>query len=216
LLHGEDGDDALNGGAGNDLLYGHFGNDAISGGAGDDTAHGGQGDDTLTGNAGGDALHGNDGNDRLTGGAGSDTLFGGDGDDLIVGNEETDAAGNGAEQDFLNGGAGDDTILTGAGDIVTSGTGHDTVVLGDWMLGGASATVMDYSAAEDQLVMVWDDPDGADPEVQVTTDADDPGLQHVVINGETVASVHGAGGLSADDILLVDSETAGTLGLQVA
>lgn len=83
----------ITGGAGNDSLYGMEGDDGIAGGAGDDYLSGGAGNDTLSGGAGDDYLDGGDGND---------TLNGGDGDDIIRG---------GAGNDTINVGAGFNTIV---------------------------------------------------------------------------------------------------------
>lgn len=74
-LMGRDGDDILNGGAGNDRLSGEADNDTINAGTGDDILLGGDGNDILRGDAGNDTLHG---------GAGADNLRGGDGDDIFI------------------------------------------------------------------------------------------------------------------------------------
>ncbi|MGR3678803.1 MAG: calcium-binding protein [Paracoccaceae bacterium] len=206
-LHGAEGDDTLSGGENGDQMFGHNGADLIEGGAGNDTGHGGQGDDSLVGRSGDDALHGNAGNDSLAGGDGADTLFGGFGDDLI-----TDSS---VEADYLNGGDGADTIFAGVGDIVTAGAGNDTVLLTsqtatDVDTNSAPTILMDFDQVEDRLLMIMD-PGGEDvPEVALQPDDDTPGLQHILVNGAAVASVHGAEGLTLDDILLVDPATAAT------
>lgn len=64
-LYGHQGDDALYGGAGNDVLRGNRGDDILSGGDGRDYLLGGSGDDVL---------YGQDGLDILLGGSGSDTF----------------------------------------------------------------------------------------------------------------------------------------------
>lgn len=103
---GNELDNIIRGGAGNDSLYGEDGNDTI---------HANDGDDYLSGGAGNDTLNGNIGNDYLDGGDGDDTLNGGDGDDIIRG---------GAGNDAINVGAGFNTIvydtLDFGNDIVTS------------------------------------------------------------------------------------------------
>ncbi|WP_406646707.1 calcium-binding protein [Aliisedimentitalea scapharcae] len=211
VLHGDAGNDQLTGNDGDDTLFGHYGDDQMVGDAGNDSAHGGQGNDTVHGGAGDDALHGNDGNDSLNGGLGADTLFGGRGDDVISGVVDHMVAGQNSDIDYLNGGDGNDVIITGAGDIVTAGSGADSIVLGDWITDDQAATIVDYNEAEDQLVMVWDSDTEAD--VSVQSDPDNPDLQHIVINGTMVASVHGMGNLTAQDIMLVNSATAGSLGM---
>ena len=45
------------------FYVGNDGNDVLSGGAGNDTLYGGDGNDTLTGNGGADEFHGGAGND---------------------------------------------------------------------------------------------------------------------------------------------------------
>lgn len=71
-----EGDDRLDGGAGDDWLQGNGGNDELVGGAGADGLYGGRGDDNLSGGAGDDWLVGDSGNDVLEGGAGDDRLMG--------------------------------------------------------------------------------------------------------------------------------------------
>jgi len=75
-LHGDDGNDSIVGGSGNDLLYGDAGIDSLSGGAGNDVVHGGNDADYLYGGVG---------DDVLIGGAGQDWLFGDGGDDILIG-----------------------------------------------------------------------------------------------------------------------------------
>jgi len=211
-LHGEDGEDTLAGDAGNDLIFGHNNADTLTGGAGDDELHGGLGDDTLSGGDGEDALHGGEGNDRLVGGEGKDTLFGGWGDDWVSG-LEPDASG--AASDFLNGGGGDDTIIAGQGDIVTAGDGEDTIVLGDWIVGGEAAKLMDFDSDEDQLLMVCDLTENADPVIEISDDPQDADITHIFMDGTEIATVRSNGVLSADDIMLVDYADAPALGLGV-
>ncbi len=208
-LHGQDGNDILYGDAGDDQLFGHNDNDILDGGQGDDELQGGLGDDTLSGGDGDDALLGGQDNDHLTGGAGRDTLFGGWGDDWVSG------MGDGTDSDYLNGGGGDDTILAGAGDIVTAGDGSDTIVLGDWIGGDGSATVMDFDGAEDKLVMVCDMTQAGDPLVEITGDPNTPGISLITVNGTQIAQVHSDALLTLDDIVLVDHADSAAFGLPV-
>ncbi|MGD1807795.1 CHRD domain-containing protein [Dapis sp. BLCC M126] len=90
------GDDQLNGLAGNDRVIGAGGNDNLIGGDGNDNLIGGRGNDTLLGQNGNDVLQGRLGFDILLGGSGNDTLSGGQG------------------RDRLNGGSGDDELTGGA------------------------------------------------------------------------------------------------------
>ena len=79
IVYGLDGDDNI-AFSGNVSLEAHggAGNDAITGGAGDDVIWGGGGNDTITGSAGNDVLLGGDGQDRIVGSAGHDILIAGD------------------------------------------------------------------------------------------------------------------------------------------
>ncbi|MHA4870659.1 Ig-like domain-containing protein [Duganella sp. PWIR1] len=86
------GSGAFNG-IGNELnnnISGGIGNDTLAGNAGNDYLQGGGGNDSLSGGIGDDALYGGDGNDVLNGGAGGDLLSGGSGNDTIDGGEITD------------------------------------------------------------------------------------------------------------------------------
>lgn len=218
-LHGGDGTDVLHGDDGNDALFGHNDDDTLWGDDGDDTLQGSAGDDLLRGGSGHDALHGGLDDDTLTGGAGNDTLFGGWGDDRLSGvlsdTGTTDADRTFADgADFLNGGGGADTIIAGAGDVVTAGNGADQIVLGDWIIGEANAQIIDYSAEEDSLLLVWDDAveNAVAPTVEVATDPDDAGRCLVMMDGTVIASVNG-GDLSANDVSLLPLSAAQTLGL---
>ncbi|MDJ0516144.1 MAG: CHRD domain-containing protein [Trichodesmium sp. MO_231.B1] len=73
------GDDRLNGLAGNDRVIGGAGNDRVIGGVGNDNLIGSRGNDTLLGQDGNDLLEGRPGIDILLGGSGNDTLSGGQG-----------------------------------------------------------------------------------------------------------------------------------------
>ena len=79
---GNELDNLIIGGSGNDILNGHFGNDTIKGGAGADTLAGGYGDDTHNGGPGDDWLWGSVGADTFSGGAGDDYYHYYDGESL--------------------------------------------------------------------------------------------------------------------------------------
>jgi len=89
-LQGGAGDDSVRGGAGRDVVYGLGGDDAVSGGAGRDYLDGGRGDDSVKGDSGKDQVIGGRGNDTLAGGSGSDVLAGGAGEDAIDGGSGRD------------------------------------------------------------------------------------------------------------------------------
>ncbi|MBD2561392.1 cadherin-like domain-containing protein [Nostoc linckia FACHB-391] len=115
---GGNGDDLLDGTAGNDSLCGENGKDTLNGYGGDDTLTGGNGKDILNGGDGNDLLQGDDseestnGKDILTGGAGNDSLYGGNGKDDLTG---------GTGNDILTGGSASDTFIFAALD------GTDTI-----------------------------------------------------------------------------------------
>ncbi|MBV1795752.1 calcium-binding protein [Siccirubricoccus sp. G192] len=105
------GNDTIRGNAGNDLLYGEAGNDSLDGGSGIDYLFGGAGNDTLDGGDNPDALYGEDGSDLIYGGVGfyTDILVGGAGNDTLDGSARPGAGPrNLGEYDLLNGGPGDD------------------------------------------------------------------------------------------------------------
>ena len=206
-LHGEAEADILRGGSGADELYGHDGPDSLYGDDGADILQGGLGSDWLDGGAGADALHGREGDDRLDGGEGGDTLFGGWDNDLLVG-VETDAPA----QDFLNGGDGDDTLIAGAGDVLSGGEGADTLVLADPMAGTPSQ-IMDYDDIEDQIVILFDDADGADePTIDVRMNGDDATLAEIVLDGVVVSTLPAADAPGVEGIVLVPQSAAAQLG----
>jgi Ca2+-binding RTX toxin-like protein len=84
VINGGNGNDTLNGTAGDDTISGNNGNDTINAGDGNDTVSGGNGNDTINGGPGNDTISGGDGNDRIVGGTGNDTMTGGSGKDIFV------------------------------------------------------------------------------------------------------------------------------------
>ncbi len=198
-LHGQDGDDTLRGGDGVDELFGYGGDDALFGDAGDDNLIGGHGADTLDGGDGNDSLEGGEGNDVLFGGLGADTLMGNDGNDTLSG-VVLDGAGQDTDlQDFINGGAGHDTLTLGSGDVGSGGTGSDSFILGDWIAEDAAATIMDFDAAEDQILVQYDGADG-EPELTVTNDG---GGSQILMDGVIVAELPTMVGLTVAQVSLV-------------
>ncbi|WP_298232626.1 type I secretion C-terminal target domain-containing protein [uncultured Azohydromonas sp.] len=123
-LHGEEGNDLVDGGAGNDYL---------DGGSGDDTLLGGTGDDYINANtapANGDTTD----NDSVRGGNGNDYLYGGNGNDTLRGDAGNDqlvytGAWSGGSAALIDGGADDDNVhVSYAGaSTVLGGTGNDTI-----------------------------------------------------------------------------------------
>jgi Ca2+-binding RTX toxin-like protein len=213
-LTGENGEDQLNGAGGHDLLQGGAGNDTLTGGYGHDTLQGDggadwlagqEGDDQLEGGAGDDTLLGGNGHDTLSGGEGDDWLAGGMGDDLLVAGAGHDTLDGDAGNDtlvgayfgdaatwgnYLNGGEGEDVLRIGSGDIATGGNGADRFELAADMPGGI-ATIMDYNAGLDELVVVYD---AAGPTPVVTLAPGSlPDEVVVLLDGQPLASVMSGG-----------------------
>jgi len=164
------GDDRLEGGAGNDYLRGYGGNDTLIGGAGRDQLLGEGGDDVLEGGdlypmvaaQPGDTVSGGEGNDSISlayyqmGDAGDDILdtgyamWGGDGDDVLR---------DGVD---MYGGSGNDTLMAWHGGSAMQGEGGDDDLAGsdqsDWLAGGEGEDVIEAAGGSD---FIWGN-EGAD------------------------------------------------------
>jgi len=206
-LRGGDGDDLIDGGAGEDQLRGADGDDqlfggkamdSLFGGMGDDLLDGGDHEDDLIGGAGNDTLDGGADNDTLQGGFGDDTLQGGTGQDLMnggAGDDTLDGAGD-DEADFLNGGRGDDLLIAGKDDQVHGGEGADTFALDAQ---DAGAFIADYDPDQDVIEVVYD----ADaPVPELTTAATQEGLA-LYADGEFVAGFANVTSIDLNRIALV-------------
>lgn len=181
VLIGGAGDDAITGGAGNDQLSGDAGNDALSdvgganifyGGAGADTMIGGSGNDRMlgggataasndladyiSGGAGKDAISGGYGDDTLRGGSGADVISGGLGQDRIFGDADADRLYGGDDIDFLRGGEGNDALFGQGGIDRLYGEGGADLFLHSGATSEAYDFVMDYSAAEHDVLRFTD------------------------------------------------------------
>lgn len=91
---------------------------------------------------------------------------------------------------------------------MTTGDGADVIVLGQW-LEDAATEIMDYDAADDSLLLVWDLKEDPDPQVAILADEADASVNHVLVNGTEIATVHGATPPDPLDIILVDSGLTG-------
>ncbi len=129
-IEGDNGDNTLTGGAGDDTIWGgHLGDDTIDGVAGDDTIYGGAGDDCIDGGEGDDALYGGAGDDYIDGGGDDDTLTGDAGaDNFVIGYDQ----GNDTITDFTG---GEDRIdlswlyeISGFDDLTITAEGNDAVI----------------------------------------------------------------------------------------
>lgn len=152
---GTDGENTINGTAGDDVIVAGDGNDTIDGRGGNDRICAGDGDppdvraddqfddDIVRGGDGDDRINGGFGNDRIDGGSGNDPmLLGDDGEptgfistaDKIDGGDGNDTLVGGGDQDILRGEAGADEIQSREGDdtavidVVIGGLDRDTCV----------------------------------------------------------------------------------------
>jgi Ca2+-binding RTX toxin-like protein len=152
ILFGDEQDNVLDGGGGQDELRGFDGNDTILGGAGDDFIVGGRGDDILNGGDGYDRAGyfaqatsgvtvdltiagpqntglGWDtltGIENVSGTIFGDTLTGDDNDNWLWGS--TAGVGSVTNNDTLSGGGGNDLLTVGYGNhLLDGGTGTDTL-----------------------------------------------------------------------------------------
>jgi Ca2+-binding RTX toxin-like protein len=166
-LTGDDKDNVIEGGLGDDSLDGgtnHAGGDTISfasatgaitfslalqgtaqvtGGAGKDTA---SNFENILGGAGADKLTGDSSANIIDGGAGNDIIDGGDNNDTLIG---------GAGNDTLNGGDGDDKLFGGDGNDTLSGGGEN-----DHLYGGLGADTLTGGNGADTFHIKWGE--GAD------------------------------------------------------
>ena len=72
-------------------------------GPGNDAVNGGSGDDFLALAVGNDSGQGGQGADTIIGGFGTDTVIGGPGDDFLAGGQDSDLINGGPGDDFLDG-----------------------------------------------------------------------------------------------------------------
>ncbi|RYF95750.1 MAG: hypothetical protein EON95_00255 [Caulobacteraceae bacterium] len=106
-------------------------------GVGNQDGYGNSLNNTLTGTDDGNSLFGGDGNDRLSGNGGADDLYGGAGIDTLLG---------GDGDDFLFGGSGNDKLTGGAGvDYFDAGGLIEPVVAGQAI---ETDTILDLEAGE--------------------------------------------------------------------
>lgn len=79
-----------------------------------------------------------------------------------------------------------------------------------WISQGSPGEVVDYTASQDQLMLVWDDLSGssADPVVEVSDDPFDPEIKHITMNGRHMAEVYGDPELTAADVAVIPLSSA--------
>ena len=143
LIVGGAGNDTLNGGAGNDTLIGNAGNDILIGGTGTDFMFGGIGNDTYEVTDAGDVVQENssEGIDTITTSVNyalnntsevENLIFGGVGNFIGSGNALNNRIVGGTGVDTLTGLGGIDILIGGAGtDFMFGGIGADTYEVTD-------------------------------------------------------------------------------------
>jgi Ca2+-binding RTX toxin-like protein len=187
-----DGNDILEGGAGNDRLVDIIGNNTLNGGSGDDilygdgTLIGGKGNDNITGEG---VLSGNDGNDYIQSYGSNNNLNGGSGNDILKG---TGTA-------TLNGGNGNDILEVGTDKTYVSGSnilwgnqGNDIFKIGEK---ATTVYIKDFAGGQDHIDLSLLGLD-KQPEileysnqyVKLDIENDDMNIYVHVMNGQTLTS----------------------------
>ncbi|MFV1601794.1 MULTISPECIES: calcium-binding protein [Phaeobacter] len=216
-FNGNDEDNTITAGLGNDTLIGGNGDDVLDGGAGSNVIRGGNGTDTIivTGATATDAntLGGGAGADNITGGAGADTLFGGNGDDTNL--------DGGAGNDVINGGAGEDTLVGNTGDDeLRGGDGDDNLDGGagaDELRGGAGDDVVNGGAGSDMMyVSLGNDTmdGGADDDTFILRDDSGATLINNFTTGDKL-NVEGLGYNDLADVLAIAYQTSAGVVLDI-
>ncbi|WP_299652638.1 M10 family metallopeptidase C-terminal domain-containing protein [uncultured Tateyamaria sp.] len=108
IIFGDDTDEMIDGGAGDNTIFGLGGDDILIGGT--DSLESRDINNTIDIEDLEDQTESNDGNDALYGGDGNDTILGGQGDDLLDGGDGDDMLSGQAGVDVFRGGAGSDTV----------------------------------------------------------------------------------------------------------
>jgi len=220
VLTGDSGNNVIEGGAGNDTLTGGSGTDSVSylnaaagvtislaiataqatGGAGTDTLAtfetviGSSYDDVLSGAAGTNILTGGSGNDLLAGGAGNDTIDGGAGSDTASYADaasfvQVNLATSGAQS---TGGSGSETLIgienligSAYNDVLTGSTGDNRLD------GGSGSDTASYAAAASAVTV----------NLSVTT-AQNTGS----MGSDTLVSIENLTGSAYDDSITGDAQ----------
>jgi Ca2+-binding RTX toxin-like protein len=118
-IRGDDNDNGIDAGAGNNTVRGGGGDDSI-------TTH--DGNDIIIDTAGINTIDAGGGNNRVTTGAGDDTITTGAGNDTITDKGGTNLINAGDGNNRVSTGDGDDTVTTGSGnDTVTTRGGNDVI-----------------------------------------------------------------------------------------
>ncbi|EAQ25568.1 probable extracellular nuclease [Roseovarius sp. 217] len=176
--------------------------ETATGTEGDDSIDGGAGDDVIIGLGGMDTLTGNDGSDDIDGGLGDDVIMAGS-DTNIVNASDAGASGALSRAEYDNGyagGAGDDLIIGGAGDDIITGDDESRVstVTGETFNPDADGSDTIFGGAGNDEIHTgsWADSDDGFDNSQTGTASDE------AHGGDGDDILRGAGG---DDILNGDA-----------
>ena len=82
----------------------------------------------------------------------------------------------------------------------------------DWFVSDGTQDFADFDPEQDDLVVVWDDSDGAEPHVQVRRSEDDPELGHILMDDVIVAQFRTRAEVDHYQVALVPFSRARHLG----
>ncbi|MGB3513513.1 MAG: CHRD domain-containing protein [Microcoleaceae cyanobacterium] len=216
VFNGDNRDNNIFSGLGNDEIVGFGGDDLLNGRAGDDRLVGGDGNDNLIGANGNDILFGQDGNDLLEGRPGFDILLGGNGNDTLNGGQGRDRINGGAGNDELIGGASIDRFIfntnqefdsqdIGIDQINDFNSGQD-IILVDLTTFTALDTAAGIGLSEDDFAIVSSEGDAATAEAEIVYNSASGALYYNANgtedgfgNGAQFATLDGSPDLVAND-----------------
>ncbi|NSX56902.1 calcium-binding protein [Parasulfitobacter algicola] len=208
-----DGDDLIDGGAGNDAIVTFAGNDTIRGGEGDDVINAGAGADEVDGGVGSDTLSFENTADGvsldlsqgigLSGDAEGDVytsienVTGSERGDAIVGDLNSNVIHGNSGDDTLSGHGGDDTVAGDKGDDIVFGADGNDVLEGgignDTLVGGAGADTLEGGEGID-IASYRDSTTSVDISLKT-------GAQTGEAIGDTYVGIEGLEGSAFDDRL---------------
>ncbi|GAA4222623.1 hypothetical protein GGQ68_001052 [Sagittula marina] len=146
--------------------------------------------------------------------------------DTLSGDFSNDASSGGSEDDIQSSVASDETGLnaegsnapySGAVDTVSlgpeGGGGADAMMPGHWLTGEA-AMMLDYDAAEDQIVIVYDDSElDTAPEVEMRVSKTNSDVTEILLNGQVLTMLPTADAPALDQLFLVGESLAAQVAL---
>ena len=155
-MQGNDGDDTIDGAAGNDFHNGGNGDDVFLANAGSNSYFGGNGVDTLqivgtTEDSVSYSINLAEGiDDQGNTNFGVENVNAESGNDRLVGNFDDNALNGGVGDDTLTGGGGDDTLTGGLGDdVFTMGNDAGSIEVTDFTQGADQIDLSNITGVED-------------------------------------------------------------------